>query len=69
MKPRELLSRAVVHCLYCAKLIAMSHSAQDPEPSWKKLKLSFERPYTDDAGKRIPVLYDLTPEGERIYEQ
>ncbi|KDR83691.1 hypothetical protein GALMADRAFT_55752 [Galerina marginata CBS 339.88] len=40
---------------------------QDFEP-WKKLKLSFERPYKDDAGNPIPVLYDLTPEGERIYE-
>lgn len=40
----------------------------DPEPQWKKLKLSFERPYKDDSGHPIPVLYDLTPEGQSIYE-
>jgi len=39
-----------------------------PEPQWRSTKLSFERPYKDDLGNRIPVLYDLTPEGERIYE-
>lgn len=39
-----------------------------PEPQWRSTKLSFERPYKDDSGHRIPVLYDLTPEGERIYE-
>jgi hypothetical protein len=39
-----------------------------PEPQWRGTKLSFERPYKDDSGHRIPVLYDLTPEGERIYE-
>jgi mediator of RNA polymerase II transcription subunit 17 len=38
------------------------------EAEWKKLKLSFERPYKDDSGNQIPILYDLTPEGERIYE-
>ncbi|KAH9482703.1 Mediator of RNA polymerase II transcription subunit 17 [Psilocybe cubensis] len=46
----------------------MSNTTHGSEPSWKKLKLSFERPYTDDAGNRLPVLYDLTPEGDRIYE-
>ncbi|KAF8913947.1 subunit 17 of mediator complex-domain-containing protein [Gymnopilus junonius] len=40
----------------------------DVEPAWKNLRLSLERPYKDDSGHRIPVLYDLTPEGERIYE-
>ena len=40
----------------------------DSEPQWKKLKLSFERPYKDDSGHPIPVLYDLTPEGQSIYE-
>ena len=39
-----------------------------PEPQWRSTKLSFERPYKDDWGNRMPVLYDLTPEGERIYE-
>lgn len=46
----------------------MSSIDQDSKPSWKKLNLSFERPYKDDSGNRIPVLYDLTSEGERIYE-
>jgi len=40
----------------------------EPELQWKNTKLSFERPYKDDSGNRVPVLYDLTPEGERIYE-
>lgn len=40
-----------------------------PELSpWKKLKLSFERPYKDDQGDVIPVLLDITPEGQHIYE-
>ena len=38
------------------------------EPDWRKLKLSLERPYTDDAGLPIPVLQDITPEGHLIYE-
>jgi mediator of RNA polymerase II transcription subunit 17 len=38
------------------------------EPSWKKLKLSLERPYKDDEGEIIPTLLDITPEGEHIYE-
>ncbi|KZT20349.1 hypothetical protein NEOLEDRAFT_1075722 [Neolentinus lepideus HHB14362 ss-1] len=37
-------------------------------PPWKKLKLSLERPYKDDHGNYIPVLLDITPEGEHIYE-
>ena len=37
-------------------------------PFWKHLRLSLERPYKDDLGNRIPILYDLTPQGERIYE-
>ncbi|KAF8165297.1 subunit 17 of mediator complex-domain-containing protein [Crassisporium funariophilum] len=37
-------------------------------PPWKQLKLSFERPYKDDQGNHIPVLLDLTPDGQRIYE-
>ncbi|KAF8205025.1 subunit 17 of mediator complex-domain-containing protein [Pholiota molesta] len=43
-------------------------SQVESEPEWKKLKLSFERPYKDDSGKPIPLLYDLTPEGQFIYE-
>ncbi|KII95133.1 hypothetical protein PLICRDRAFT_33966 [Plicaturopsis crispa FD-325 SS-3] len=38
------------------------------EPPWKKIKLSLERPYKDDNGEHIPVLLDITPEGEHIYE-
>jgi hypothetical protein len=38
------------------------------EPQWKKTKLSLERPYRDDHGERIPVLLDITPDGEPIFE-
>ncbi|KAF8450286.1 subunit 17 of mediator complex-domain-containing protein [Boletus edulis BED1] len=38
------------------------------EPDWKKTKLSLERPHKDDSGARIPVLLDITPEGEQIVE-
>ncbi|EPQ59420.1 hypothetical protein GLOTRDRAFT_70848 [Gloeophyllum trabeum ATCC 11539] len=38
------------------------------EPAWKKLKLSLERPYKDDTGEYIPVLLDITPDGQHIYE-
>ena len=37
-------------------------------PSWKNLKLSIERPYKDDQGDIIPVLLDITPEGQHLYE-
>jgi mediator of RNA polymerase II transcription subunit 17, fungi type len=37
-------------------------------PSWKNLKLSFERPYKDDQGNIIPVLLDITKEGQHLYE-
>ncbi|KAF8558764.1 hypothetical protein OG21DRAFT_1503716 [Imleria badia] len=37
-------------------------------PEWKKTTLSLERPYKDDSGARIPVLLDITPEGEQIVE-
>ncbi|KAK0453773.1 subunit 17 of mediator complex-domain-containing protein [Armillaria borealis] len=37
-------------------------------PSWKTLKLSLERPYKDENGVPIPVLQDITPQGEQIYE-
>ncbi|KAG5649016.1 hypothetical protein DXG03_000365 [Asterophora parasitica] len=39
------------------------------EPSWKQLKLALERPYKDDDGEQIPVLLDISPEGQHIYEQ
>ncbi|KIJ70515.1 hypothetical protein HYDPIDRAFT_172315 [Hydnomerulius pinastri MD-312] len=38
------------------------------EPEWKKTKLSLERPYKDDQGEHIPVLLDITPEGEQVFE-
>ncbi|KAG6828400.1 hypothetical protein H0H92_008142 [Tricholoma furcatifolium] len=39
------------------------------EPSFKQTKLSLERPYKDDNGDRIPVLFDISPEGQQIYEK
>ncbi|KIK48933.1 hypothetical protein CY34DRAFT_518618 [Suillus luteus UH-Slu-Lm8-n1] len=38
------------------------------QPSWKKTKLSLERPYKDDAGERIPVLLDIAPDGAQAFE-
>ncbi|KAF8843129.1 hypothetical protein BDN67DRAFT_924851 [Paxillus ammoniavirescens] len=38
------------------------------EPQWKKTKLSLERPYKDDHGEPIPVLRDITPDGEPVFE-
>ncbi|KAI6047138.1 subunit 17 of mediator complex-domain-containing protein [Pisolithus marmoratus] len=38
------------------------------ERDWKKTKLSLERPYRDDHGERIPVLLDITPDGEQVFE-
>lgn len=38
------------------------------EPPWKKIKLSLERPYKDDNGVPIPVLLDIDPNGQHIYE-
>jgi mediator of RNA polymerase II transcription subunit 17 len=35
---------------------------------WKKIKLSLERPYKNDRGEYLPVLLDITPDGEHIYE-
>ncbi|TCD69671.1 hypothetical protein EIP91_006688 [Steccherinum ochraceum] len=40
----------------------------EEQPEWKRLKLSVERPYKDDQGHPIPVLLDITPEGQHIYE-
>ena len=30
--------------------------------------MSLERPYKDDSGLPLPVLLDITPSGEHIYE-
>ena len=40
----------------------------DDEPAWRKLKLTLERPYTDDQGNPIRQLLDVTPEGQQVYE-
>lgn len=40
----------------------------DNEPAWRKLKLTLERPYTDDQGNPAHQLLDVTPEGQQIYE-
>ncbi|KAJ3570395.1 hypothetical protein NP233_g4432 [Leucocoprinus birnbaumii] len=40
----------------------------DSEPSWKQLRLSLERPYKDDNGNTIPIVEDITPDGQYIYE-
>ena len=41
---------------------------ENDEPAWRKLKLTLERPYTDDQGNPIRQLLDVTPEGQQIYE-
>jgi len=47
----------------------MQPSSEDmTDTEWRQLRLSLERPYKDDLGKPIPVLFDITPDGERIYE-
>ncbi|GAW07123.1 rna polymerase ii mediator complex component srb4 [Lentinula edodes] len=38
------------------------------EPGWKQTKLSLERPYKNDNGEAIPVLYDITSDGILHYE-
>ncbi|CCM01597.1 uncharacterized protein FIBRA_03657 [Fibroporia radiculosa] len=38
------------------------------EPPWKRLRLSLERPYKDDAGQPIPALLDITPDGQYVHE-
>ncbi|KAG2042791.1 subunit 17 of mediator complex-domain-containing protein [Suillus americanus] len=43
-------------------------AAMMEQPSWKKTKLSLERPYKDDKGERIPVLLDITPDGVQVFE-
>lgn len=42
---------------------------QEPEPEWKQLKLSLERPYKDDEGNPILPLLDVTPDGQQIFDQ
>jgi len=48
-------------------LVYISMTANDPH--WKRLKLSLERPYKDDNGDPIPDLFDITPEGQHIYQR
>lgn len=38
------------------------------DPPWKSLKLALERPYKDDNGIYVPVLLDIAPDGQQIYE-
>ncbi|KAL0574670.1 hypothetical protein V5O48_007286 [Marasmius crinis-equi] len=40
---------------------------QEPE-HWKETRLSLERPYKNDQGQVIPTLFDITAEGELVYE-
>ena len=40
---------------------------QDAE-DWKGLKLSLERPYKDERGEKLPILFDIEPDGKFIYE-
>ena len=42
---------------------------ESEQPSWRQLKLSLERPYKDDNGQPIPTLFDITPDGQQIYEE
>ena len=50
----------------------MSHHTDDNsdtiQPLYKKLKHSLERLYKDDNGEPIPVLLDITPDGQHIFE-
>ncbi|KAG6868512.1 hypothetical protein C0993_001613 [Termitomyces sp. T159_Od127] len=39
------------------------------QPSFIQTKLSLERPYKDDNGEPIPVVSDITPDGQQIYEK
>ncbi|TFK75858.1 hypothetical protein BDN72DRAFT_785935 [Pluteus cervinus] len=38
------------------------------DASWNSVKFSLERPYKDDNGDRIPILYDITSEGQLVHE-
>jgi mediator of RNA polymerase II transcription subunit 17, fungi type len=40
----------------------------DQDIPWKTLKLALERPYKDDNGDEIPVLFDISSDGQHIYE-
>lgn|ERR1700722_15969369 len=53
------------HVTFNGTSVAMSSD----DPPWKKLRLSLERPYKDDNGNAIPVLFDITPEGKHIYQE
>ena len=44
------------------------HSDDAQEPPYKRLRLSLERPYKDDAGEPIPVLHNILPDGVHEYE-
>jgi mediator of RNA polymerase II transcription subunit 17 len=46
----------------------MASTVQVQDQPWRNLKISLERPYKDSQGKAIPVLSDITPEGEHVYE-
>ncbi|PFH52773.1 hypothetical protein AMATHDRAFT_45989 [Amanita thiersii Skay4041] len=37
-------------------------------PPWKSLSLSLERPYKDDDDITLPILYDIAPDGQCIYQ-
>lgn len=49
-------------------LASPSASTDAVARDWKQLQLSLERPYKDDNRERIPVLEDITPQGQFIYE-
>ena len=38
------------------------------DDSWKDLRLSLERPYKDDLGNPLPLVLDILPTGEHIFE-
>ena len=53
----------VNHSESASNVMAVDIDAE--EPPYKKLKLSLERPYKDDNGEPIPVLLDITPDGQQ----
>ena len=58
----------LVYCASGSALCASGAYIAMDEPSWKKFKLSLERPYKNDNGEYLPVLLDITTQGEHIYE-
>lgn len=50
------------------KTLRSKHKIAMEDLSWKNLKLALERPYKDDNGDEIPVLFDISPDGQHIYE-